>query len=73
MEQTQGEIQKHKEKNDVHITELERIQQRLGDMKKKFCEMSVGHRDGCGLAGVGNGNTDENKDFQDGDGKAKGC
>ncbi|KAF7860693.1 hypothetical protein EAF04_008211 [Stromatinia cepivora] len=78
MEQTQEELQKHKEKNDGHITELEQIQERLRDIRKKFRETAAEHKDYCGLVDSGSADEDDDKivvgvdgDKGDEDGKVK--
>ncbi|TEY48973.1 hypothetical protein BOTCAL_0288g00030 [Botryotinia calthae] len=66
IEATQEELQQHKEKNDGHIAELERIQERLVNIKKNLQETGAEHKDCCGLADSGreDGNGDRRKDGQ---------
>lgn len=69
IEATQEELQRHKEKNDGHIAELEGIQERLEKIKKKLQETGADHKDCCGLADSGreDGNGDKSKDGQVGE------
>ncbi|TGO10561.1 hypothetical protein BPAE_1013g00030 [Botrytis paeoniae] len=60
---TQEELQQHKEKNDGHVAELERIQERLKNITEKLQEAGAEHKDCCGLVDSGGGDGDGDADM----------
>ncbi|ESZ97035.1 hypothetical protein SBOR_2580 [Sclerotinia borealis F-4128] len=66
IEQTQEELQKYKDKNDRHVTELGKFQERLVNFQKEFQETVAEHKDCYGLVASSNEDGDADVDL-DGD------